>query len=267
MGRKAREASMSTPDPSIAFRPFADPVGWYHPDSPLVQGWEQPLSTLSEEVHPGVEAFRAALDIPQGREIWHYAQGYPLHERSTRWQGYVFEYFGTYAIPGDPREAPRFWPHSPPRERGPGYTARQEEKYPSLDNRPLITWLRLVRYQDRPLWVEARWHPTFGLTVVMRGLELEHDARKTSIDQARKGIALLKALAAAPGGRPPDFEDKAAFWQFYWDSYQKVLAAQQRDGNKLPTKTQVTDEMLISVRSLKRYRDRHELPWPPQPPP
>jgi hypothetical protein len=162
-------------------------------------------------------------------------------------------------------QAPWFWLYSLHTNVGGVYTTRWEDIQGPPDQQPLLAWLRRVRYQDSPLWIEARWHPAFGLTVDMKGLE--HDARKTSIDQARKGIALLKALEAAPGGRPPEIEDKAAFWQFYWDSYQKVLEEKRRYGNKLPTKTEVAAEMMQDRRTLKRNRDRHHLPWPPLSPP
>jgi hypothetical protein len=84
----------------MGFSPFDDPDFRYDPDSPMVQGMERPLTTLSEWLHPEVAALRADLGIPQKREIWRYQQWCPLG-----WQGYFFDLVGTYRIPGDPTQA------------------------------------------------------------------------------------------------------------------------------------------------------------------
>jgi hypothetical protein len=272
---------MNGTDPSIDFSAFA--LGFlYNQYSPMVQGTERwnTLSTVSNTAQ--LRWLQEELSIPQKLDISVIEQWDPLG-----WRGYFFDLHGTYETAEDlqnPRmkDAPRFWLHSHHASDGQVYTVRHPYTYEGMDFPPLIAWRRRVRYQDCGLWLEARWTPETGETLWLRGAEHEvlltstHpkykdgkaiNSLKTLSPKTHESIALLKAFEAAHGGRPPDFENKAAFWQFYWDSYQKVLAVQQRDGNKLPTKTQVAAEMLISVRSLKRYRDRHELPWPPQPPP
>ncbi len=60
--------------------------------------------------------------------------------------------------------------------------------------------------------------------------------------------------------------EEEAFRQNYLTGYQKLLEQARRDGNRLPLKTDVAAELLISPKTLKRNRDRYNLPWPPLPP-
>jgi len=64
------------------------------------------------------------------------------------------------------------------------------------------------------------------------------------------------------GGRPPDMEEEA-FRQDYWGAYQRLLDQARRDGNRLPHKQEVADEMLIHRRTLTRNLARYNMPWPP----
>jgi len=253
---------MPAPDPIDEFDPFA--LGFrYNPDSPLVQGMERPLTSLSERVHPEVRALRAELGIPQEREIWCYKQWCPLG-----WQGHFFDLLGTYEMAGDPPHAPRFWFHSPSDVDRQEYTARDPHVYEGVDSTPLIAWLRRVRYQDSGLWLEARWSPQTGEALVIKGLEKEVPLTRANkaflkayAPQTYAGIALLKAIKAA-SGRPPDMEE-AAFRRLYWDAYQKLRDQRVREGGKLPNKIEVADELIIAPRTLKRNLDRYHLPWPP----
>jgi hypothetical protein len=134
-------------------------------------------------------------------------------------------------------------------------------------NRPLtiIAWLRRVSCMAIPqMYLEMRWHPDRGTSIhLVWPSTTSYKVANAFRIRARQ---LLDVLTTA-GGRPPSIEDKHTFWVLYWDAYQKVLAAQQRLGDRRPTKTEVAAELLISVKTLKRYRERHKLAWPPPSPP
>jgi hypothetical protein len=236
-------------DSSIDFDPFT-PGFRYNPDSLLVHGMERPLTTLSEWLHPEVAELRTALGIPHDREIWRYQQWCPLGKT-----GYFFDVYGMREIPGDDEKAPRWWPHSPPLKRGAGYTARQEEAYPSLDNRPLIAVRRRVVYQHIPPWLEARWSRAKGTQLWLRGLDKDRlltsarlPALKVLMPPLWRGVALLKALEVAPGGRTPlttrYYPTPDAFHAAYREKHAEVQC--QRPGER------VRDEDLWEALGLSR---------------
>jgi hypothetical protein len=123
----------------------------------------------------------------------------------------------------------------------------------------LVARFRMVACPGTPVWIEARWNPTEGETLALKGSP--QDMKSGNIDKARKGIGLLKAIDAV-GGRPPDMEEEA-FRKQYWDAYCKLLDRAHRDGDRLPAKWQVADELLMHLRTLSRYLNRFQLPWPP----
>jgi hypothetical protein len=247
---------MAGPDLSSHFSPFY-PAFRYHPQSPFVQaGYTHTF--LSPDLHPAlVMQLHSELEIPQERDMFFLEQWRPLG-----WEGWFFDLVGTVALADDPQEAPRFWLHSPPPDLPQTHVALDSGMY-LKDTPPILAWRRRAIYQHGPLWIEARWHPATGETLTLRGLE--KDWRQKSVDRARQGIKLLKAIEAVGGGRPPDMEE-AAFRQYYWNAYQKVLDQKVRAGSKLPNKTEVAAEMLIITKTLKRNRDKYNLPWPPLPP-
>lgn len=99
---------------------------------------------------------------------------------------------------------------------------------------------------------------TFAPEGAVRGLE---DAEGRHWEQLQKYFkSLSPPRPGEAGGRPPDL-DEAALRQCYWDAYQKVLESDQR-----PKKVDVAALLLMSTKTLKRYRDRYNLPWPPLPP-
>src|SRR5215510_4787875 len=110
--------------PSIDFSPFVSGFR-YNPDSPTVQGIEgrNTFHALPSPLQPELmSALQEELHIPTDRDIIVFERWCPLKE----WDGYFFDLVGTYEIPGDPKDAPRFWFHSPPADRGQEYTARDE---------------------------------------------------------------------------------------------------------------------------------------------
>jgi hypothetical protein len=187
---------------------------------------------------------RLEFDIPWDRSLFVITLTDPLG-----WNGYTYALLGTDPPLQLPSRATIFrlgnlvGPHLPP---------------------VLVAYERRITHTETPIALVWRWHPLQGTSLALTGLEL--DTRKGSLHLMYDGIALLNALEDL-GGRPPNFEDKATFRRKYWDAYHKVLEEKQRDGNRLPSKTEVAAEMLIDRKTLYRYRVRHHLTWPPPPPP
>jgi hypothetical protein len=162
------------------------------------------------------------------------------------WQGYTVEVLGTVAELTDPLDSPRF-------------TDRFDQENPLT----ILAWRRQVYCRGITGYLKVLWHPDREDSIALEGLEW--GITQESLILLQRGLRLLKAIEIH-GGRPPDIEDKATFRQLYWDAYQNVLEEKRRDGNKLPNKTEVAAEMLISTKTLKRQRDRWGLPFPPRSP-
>jgi hypothetical protein len=162
------------------------------------------------------------------------------------WQGYTVEVLGTVAELTDPPYAPRF-----------------TDMFNQENTLTILAWRRRVYCRGITGYLEVLWHPEREDSIALKGLEW--GATQESLILLHRGLRLLKAIAVH-GGRPPAIEDEAFFRQLYWDAYQNVLEEKRRDGSKLPTKTEVAAEMLISTKTLKRQRDRWGLPFPPRSP-
>jgi hypothetical protein len=183
----------------------------------------------------------AELGIPHNALVYWCRLREPLG-----WQGYSVEVVGPPAEPTDPPDAPRF-----------------VDMFSQQNPLTVIAWRRCVYYRGTTSYLEVLWHPETGETRELKGLDW--GTTQKSLIRVHRGLRLLKAIEVY-GGRPPAIEDEAFFRQLYWDAYQNVLEEKRRDGSKLPTKTEVAAEMLISTKTLKRQRDRWGLPFPPRSP-
>ena len=187
--------------------------------------------------------FRTRLGVPNDEILFCFAVSNPLG-----WEDYSFIMYGTFAdtIP-NAATAPLFsiCVKTDPEKAG--------------EDIPLVARFRMVACPGTPVWIEARWNPTEGETLALKGAT--NDMKKVNIDKAYNGIRLLRTIEAL-GGRPPDM-DEETFRQNYWDTYQKLLDQVRRDGGRLPTKQQVAAEMLMHRRTLTRTLNRYHLSWPP----
>jgi hypothetical protein len=158
--------------------------------------------------------------------------GYP------NWQDYIYELVGVppRAAPTSPLEAPRI-------------TWRDAM---SPDPVSVIALRRRVYCKGTPIYVEARWNPTTGETEIsMHGLHKDH--RKTSVDQAFRGIILLEALEVKAGRRAGTgyYPTQDAFHAAY---LRAAAEAQRRRGAR------VRDEDIARALGISRsqfYREVH----------
>jgi hypothetical protein len=255
-------------DPSIDGSPFVRGF-LYNPYSPMVHGMERrnTLHAVRSPLHPALMArLQVELHIPPDRDIHVFEQWCPLGR-----EGYFYDLVGTYRIPSDPTRAPWFWLYSLATNVGGMYTTRWDDMQGPSDQQPLLAWRRRVRFQDHQFWVEARWSPQTGEILVMKGPEKDIPLTRANVaflkahmPKIYEGVALLKAIKAATG-RPPAM-DEATFRRLYPETYWKLHDQAYRDGNRLPNKTEVAADMLISPKTLKRKLDRYRLPFPPLPP-
>jgi hypothetical protein len=236
--RAERAALAKTPLTGVWFTPRPSESGRLYPDPAIAR---EGALTFTPPHEPHLA--REELDIPLGQPLFFVTLVEPLG-----WEGYTF----TAVVTDRPRDlAPTDATFSFGNLVIPGSAS-------------LVAYERCIAYRGTPVYLEMRWHPETGETIQLKGIEA--DSRHESVRRVHRGLKLVKALHAA-GGRPPDIEGKATFWHLYLDAYQKVLEEKRRYSNKKPKKTEVAAEMLMSTKTLKRYRDSYDLPWPPAAPP
>jgi hypothetical protein len=217
-----------------------------------------PEGYIDASVFRGVEVQHIPLGTPDDRRtpldiaLWHDLVILTLYAPRVHpftWQDYTWELTGS-------------WPQPE------GTLTPNTFSCDTLNRCTGFPWVyercRRIYHRATPVYLEMRWYPEHPALLAIKGIA--SDSRKGSVDLIHKGLALLKALEPV-GGRPPDIEDRRAFWRLYWDAYQKILEDKRGYGNRLPSKTEVAQALLISPKTFKRYRDRYGLTWPPPPPP
>ncbi len=154
------------------------------------------------------------------------------------WQDYSIEMFGM-SVSLLPRPCPwPYWYLSAPDGHG-GIVVQ--------------LWLRRVRCNDTPVYVEARWHPERGQSIDLRGLE--HIRHPREAQRGLKGLALLRHVERR--GRPrgtlsyPDRDDFVA-------RLERATHQIERRGERV-TKRALAVELAVDRRTLPTLLQRHHV--------
>ena len=171
----------------------------------------------------------------------------PGASSGEEWQAYQVSMFGMSAGFSEWPPPWPFWRLFQTGGQGPGIVAQ--------------LWLRRVHCLDTPAFIEARWHPERGDTVVLRGLEAV--TRFGDAQRALRGLRLLRLLDER--GRPkgsrsvPKAEFRAKLPTFYF--------AYVDQHGEPPSQEWLADQFGVELRTLARYLDedrRDGIPYPPR---
>lgn len=216
-----------------------------------LQGCLHDIQLVQPEEEPGL---RAELGIPNDVLIIRIKITNPLG-----WEGYVFELVGTQAscTPGADTIFDFIASHHPQSLALIFCLKLYNPNTKMVDDILLAAWRRRIYCEGIPLYLEARWHPTTGGAITLKGLE--KDARKKSMDRARKGIKLLKAIEAV--GRPVGSTviPEALFRQRYPEVYREC----EETYTTPPKRYEIADALGISVDTFERYLTDYGLTFPP----
>lgn len=154
------------------------------------------------------------------------------------WQEYSVEQFGIL-VPELPHPCP--WPY-----------ARQV----SGDRPELIVqvWLRRIRLNGSPAYIEARWHPERGETIALVGLESVGSMRCAT--QTLGGLKLLKRVDKR-GRKPGRNWTDAEFRDRLRHAYDELAAIYGDD----PSQQEIADNMGMSRASFGRYLESCGICW------
>jgi hypothetical protein len=109
------------------------------------------------------------------------------------------------------------------------------------------------------VYFEERWHPQHGLNWLIGGLENKRKSKGLNIDEFyRDALRILGHITKLPG--PKEYEDAEQFKQDVNDVYSKLYGSE----NRRPSLGAVAGEMLMDRKTLSKYLDRFEVPWPPK---
>jgi hypothetical protein len=185
--------------------------------------------------------------------------------RPFNWPGYYFDCFGTYATPEDPPDAPRIWLYG--HENGGSVTPNDPPKasdrvFNTLNlydgsEKVLIAWQRRVVCWQIPPWLEARWHPSTGVTIDLCMVE---NAKTTDTSELlSKGQLLLHTFRRIGRSMGSSAIPQEEFCQQYPQAYTDLY---YKSGDR-PSRLSVAAHLGISERTFRRYLKKDNLPWPP----
>jgi hypothetical protein len=145
------------------------------------------------------------------------------------WEGYTYEFFGTYEAPESPPDAPRF------RLLGPMLDGVQYRLAPVT----LIAWRRRAYCKHTPLYLEALWRPTMRETISIHGVELLSPPSSSAYKNAYKYMVDAHKLLHKLEGRgrprgPRGFRNEEEFL----DTLADIIRAVDSKGIH-PTQTRI----------------------------
>jgi hypothetical protein len=231
--------------------PFASPLTYFpKPEEPSYPQTQYEAKSIDVSDYGRLQE---ELGIPAGRTLVAIKVLFP-------WPHYVFDLIGSHVTPDDPRQAPRYWLHgSPPHQNQPRRAAPHRVFDPISSSQDiLIAWRRRVAYQKASAWLEARWHPDRGETVMVhreastRPFMEAHDADRALY----RGYALLHQ-----NGRPQGSGSYATREAFLNDACPIIQKLRQE--GKRPTRENVAElyPRKTSARQLYEWGKSFGMAW------